>query len=868
MTSGPDPDRWQRVKRILDEALDLEPDRRPAFLEAACGGDAALLAEVKSLAAAAEGEWSFVDRPAFAGEDALENPKPRSRVGDRIGAYAVLEELGHGGMGMVYLGRRADEEFEKRVAIKLIRPGMAGELAVKRFRAERQISASLDHPNIARLLDGGTSEDGEPYFVMEFVEGEALLDYCDRHRLSVEGRLRLFDGVCAAVQHAHRHLVVHRDIKPSNILVTTEGVPKLLDFGIAKLLSPEGALEPADQTATVTRVLTPDYASPEQVRGQPITTASDVYSLGVVLYELLSGRRPYHLTGTDPGELLRVVCEHDPEKPSIAASRPGVEHDAAASAGTGETLLPKGTGLAGRLKGDLDAIVLKALRKEPERRYASVEQLSDDIRRHLSGRPVLARRGTAAYRAGKFVRRHRASLAAAVLLLAALAGGVAATLREARHARAAEARAQRRFDDVRKLANSFLFEFEEAIRDLPGSTPARALVVRRALTYLDSLAAESAGDRELRIELAKAYHKVGDVEGNPFRPNLGDTKGALASYGKAIALLEPIVASGRATDAESSTLATVYLSAGGVRLATEGAKGAVESTEKGLALRRGLAERNPGDSSRAIDLAQAWQFYAFHLSAAGRDEESYQALVHQAAILRKELEAAPRDRLLRRNLAQNLYLTAGALAGRGDADSASKAFQDGAAVDEALLVEDPGNIEVRRNLGYLRFEYGAFHERRKNLPAALKQYLLALDLFQTISSADPKNADARLGVAIAHHDIGEVRRQTNELETALQEFSEARRAYEPIVAADPGNTWAAGMLAQLYFLMGDVEERIGKSAASAARQERLGRACALYAHASEIHGRLKVAGRLQPFKGETFELQTAQALARCRGSRD
>ena len=641
----------------------------------------------------------------------------------------------------------------------------------------------------------------------------------------------------------------------------TEGVPKLLDFGIAKLLSPEGALEPADQTATVTRVLTPDYASPEQVRGQPITTASDVYSLGVVLYELLARRRPYHLTDTDPKELLRVVCERDPEKPSTAAARPRGEEEPAAFTGARPE---SGPGLARRLKGDLDAIVLKALRKEPERRYASVEQLSDDIRRHLSGRPVLARRGTTAYRAGKFVRRHRMLLAAAVLLLAALAGGVAATLREARHARAAEARAQRRFDDVRKLANSFLFEFEEAIRDLPGSTPARALVVRRALTYLDSLAAESAGDRELRLELAEAYHKVGDVEGNPFRPNLGDTKGALASYGKAIALLEPIVTSGRATDAESSTLATVYLSAGGVRLATEGAKGAVESTEKGLALRRGLAKRNPGDSGRAVELAQAWQFYAFHLSAAGRTEESYEALVHQAAILRKELAASPRDRQMRQSLGQNLYLTAGALAGKGDADGASKAFQEGAAVDEALLMEDPGSIQLRRNLGYLRFEYGAFHERRKDLTAALKQYLLALDLFQTISSADPKNADARLGVAIAHHNIGEVRRQTNELETALQEFSEARRAYEPIVAADPGNTWAAGMLAQLYFNMGDVQERIGKSVAPAARQERLGRACALYALASERYGRLKAAGMLQPFKGDTSE-QMAQALARCRG---
>ncbi|HEY6929706.1 MAG TPA: protein kinase [Thermoanaerobaculia bacterium] len=865
MASGLDPERWQRVKSLLDEALDLSPDRRPAFLEGACAGDEALLREVKSLAEAAEGAWSFVDRSAHPGLSALEKGDAPSRIGQRIGTYEVVRELGHGGMGMVYLARRADEEFEKLAAIKLIRPGMAGELAVRRFRGERQISALLDHPNIARLLDGGTTEDGEPYFVMEFVEGEALLDYCDRHRLPVEERLRLFGEVCAAVQHAHRNLVVHRDIKPSNILVTEEGVPKLLDFGIAKLLSPEGGLESADQTATVARVLTPDYASPEQVRNQPITTASDVYSLGVVLYELLARRRPYHLTDTDPKELLRVVCERDPEKPSTAAARPRGEEGPAAFAGAGPE---SGPGLARRLRGDLDAIVLKALRKEPERRYTSVEQLSEDIRRHLSGRPVLARRGTAAYRAGKFVRRHRALLAAAVLLLATLTGGVVATLRAANRARAAEARAQRRFNDVRKLANSFLFEFEEAIRDLPGSTPARALVVRRALEYLDGLARESAGDRALRLELAEAYHKVGDVEGNPFRQNLGDMRGALASYGKGIALLEPDVASAKATDSESSTLASLYLAVGGVRLVTGDAQAAVAMTEKGLALRLKLAESNPGNAGRALDLAQAWQFYAFHLNAAGRITESYEALLKQAAILRKELAAAPTDRQMRRSLGQNLYLTAVALWARGDAESVVKSFREGAAVDEALLAEDPESIELRRNLAYLRTEFGGFYESQKNYRAALEQQLQALDLFEAILRADPKSADARLGVAMGHHNIGERRRELGELEPARRQFAEARRFYEPIVGADPSNVWAAGLLAKLYYAMGDVEETMGKALPSPGRRERFEQACALYSLSSEAYGRLKAAGTLQAVRGEN-SAEAVQALARCRGgSRD
>src|SRR5689334_8210486 len=314
---------------------------------------------------------------------------------------------------------------------------------------------------------------------MEYVEGENLLDFCAQRRLPLAERLRLFETICAAVEYAHRNLVVHRDIKPSNILVTEDGAPKLLDFGIAKLLDPEGTV--GDRTATVMRVLTPDYASPEQVRGGPITTATDIYSLGIVLYQLLSGRRPYHVESGEVGELLRVVCERDPERPSTAAA--AGEND-----GTGLDTDPAVS--PRHLRGDLDAIVMKAIRKEPERRYGSVGELADDIRRHLDAQPVRARRGTLSYRTGKFVRPHRVGLVAAALVAVALAGGLVATLREARRARVAEARAQRRFEDVRKLANSFLFEFHDAIRGLPGATAARALLVKRGLEYLDGLAQE------------------------------------------------------------------------------------------------------------------------------------------------------------------------------------------------------------------------------------------------------------------------------------------------------------------------------------------------------------------------------------------
>jgi serine/threonine protein kinase/tetratricopeptide (TPR) repeat protein len=353
----------------------------------------------------------------------------------RIGPYKVLREIGRGGMGTVYLAARADDQYQKRVAIKVVR-GLDSAEVVRHFRRERQILAGLDHPNIARLLDGGTTEDGLPYFAMQFVEGIPIDRFCDEHKLSVRERLELFQGVCAAVQHAHRNLVVHRDIKPGNILVTTEGLPMLMDFGIAKLLNPEIAGEVPTATGLA---MTPDYASPEQARGGPITTATDVYSLGVVLYELLTGHRPYRLRSREPLEVLKAVCEEEPERPSTAVGRTEERTlpDGTARATTAESVSRTREGtpdrLRRRLRGDLDNIVLMALRKEPQRRYGSVEAVSEDLRRYLEGLPVKAHRATAWYRASKFVRRHAFGVAAGVAVLILVVGfGVSMAVLSAR----------------------------------------------------------------------------------------------------------------------------------------------------------------------------------------------------------------------------------------------------------------------------------------------------------------------------------------------------------------------------------------------------------------------------------------------------
>ena len=367
----------------------------------------------------------------------------------RVGPYRVERELGRGGMGTVYLAVRADDEYRKRVAIKVLRRGMETDDIVRRFRNERQILASIDHPHVAKLFDGGATDDGLPYFVMEYVDGRQIDDYCDAHRLSIADRLTLFRKVCSAVHFAHQNLVIHRDLKPENILVGADGQPKLLDFGIAKLLNPELAARTLYPTRVEMRLMTPEFASPEQARGEPITTASDVYSLGVLLYELLTGHGPYRLENRQLDEITRAICEEEPMRPSAAIDRieevPGPD-------GTLRRLTPEDVSrtregtrdkLRRRLRGDLDNIVLTAMRKEPQRRYASVEQLSEDVARYLEGRPVLAQKGSWSYKSSKFVRRNRVGVAVAAAAVISLVAVSVITTRERNRAERALARAQK-----------------------------------------------------------------------------------------------------------------------------------------------------------------------------------------------------------------------------------------------------------------------------------------------------------------------------------------------------------------------------------------------------------------------------------------
>jgi len=492
------PESWQSIESLFHRVAGLPPDERgPALAEV----DTALREEIERLLAADGHAGQAVGDAVDEAKDLL---LPR-----RFGPYRVTGLAGRGGMGAVYRAVRDDGTFEKQVAIKVMHTG----LAPGRFRQERAILASLEHPNIARLLDGGETETGVSYIVMEYVDGLPLLEYCARENLSTPARLGLFLRICDAVQYAHQNLVIHRDLKPANILVTgatgQPPVPKLLDFGIAKLLETD-----AQATLTMSQAMTPEYASPEQARGKSVSTATDIYSLGLVMYELLTGRRPYRITSRTPSEIERVICESNPAPAGISA--------------------------------DLDNILLMALRKEPERRYATVREFAEDLERSLANRPVRARPDTIGYRAAKFVRRNRAYVAAAGMVALALIGGVVASQSQAR-------RAERRFEDVRQLANALLVD---ANTGLPGaSMEAREQIVNTALIYLRRLSEEAAGNDSLRADLAAAYATVGDIQSQ----SLGRIEDARRSYAKAIELAEGLAAERNSPSAARKALAEAYL---------------------------------------------------------------------------------------------------------------------------------------------------------------------------------------------------------------------------------------------------------------------------------------------------------------------
>ena len=764
------PERWRRVEELVHSSLERAPEEWGSFLDEACGGDTGLRAEVESLLEQREAAQDFIERPAFVfAADALADDVGESLEGRRIGPYKVIREIGRGGMGTVYLGRRADEAYQREVAIKLIKRGMDTEFVLRRFRRERRILASLDHPNVARLLDGGTTDDGLPYFVMEYVEGAPINDYADARKLSTPQRLRLFRTVCAAVQYAHQNLIIHRDLKPSNVLVTAEGVPKLLDFGIAKLLDPEDE-DAGAHTVTEFGVMTPEYASPEQVQGLQVTTATDVYSLGVILYELLAGHRPYRVKSHKRDEIARAVCEQEPERPSAAISRTGDPPKAGGSstrAITPETVSrardTQPDKLRRRLAGDLDNIVLMAMRKEASRRYASVGQFSDDLRRHLEGLPVIARKDTFRYRSGKFVRRNRVGVAAAALVLLSLMGGIIATVWQARRAEANQARAEKRFADVRGLSNALLNDIAPKIERLEGSTEARQALVSQSLKYLDSLAGESAGDLVLQAELASAYEKVGVLQGDSRRPSLSDFRGAIASLEKAqqirLHLLEikPGDAENRRLLADNLRLLAIR------RIAQSDADGGLRDSREALQIYENLVAETPG----SLELQRAF------LGTQVEDATNY-------TNLNRDAEAIP---LLRR--------AAGKI--------------------EELRRTNAGDTETERLLARCLASLGLALSWESHQPEAEAEMTRAVTIAESLAARFPNDTNIKQELWKIYESASGIYEQIDDAR-AFELCEKSRRVAEEMIAADPADAQARHNLSKSFSRLGVSASHLGKPA--------------------------------------------------------
>jgi tetratricopeptide (TPR) repeat protein/predicted Ser/Thr protein kinase len=804
------PDRWTKVEKLFMEAAELPPEERSRFVITECGGDEQILDEVLSLLRYDTREPWVLDALQSGAGSLLTEVSPE---GTMLGPWRVERELGRGGMSVVYLAARADGQFAKRVAIKLIKRGMDTSAVVDRLRRERRILGALEHSSIARLLDGGTTPDGLPYIVMEYVEGLPIDEWCESQALGVEQRCELIGRVGDAVAYAHRSLVIHRDLKPGNILVGADGNPKLLDFGIAKVLGGEPDGMGGPETRGPMRLLTPEYASPEQLAGGAVGTATDVYSLGVVLFELLTGQRP----------------GPQPDKASSAALRSG-----------------KGQRWSRRIRGDLDNILQMALRTDPERRYLSVGLLQADLRLHLSGMPVAAREETVLYRSGKFVRRHRAGVLAAALVVLSLVAGMASTLwqahrtevqrqlaekrrvdaeREAVRLAAAERRAEgehaeadsqralaeRRFTEVRELASKFMFDFHDAIAPLPGTIPARKMVVETGIRYYDSLVKDAGGNRELLEEIARGYDRLGDVQGNPFKANLGDFAGAAESYRKALAVRDKV------TDPSADFLRD-RVSAAVRRGQLPLIKGDLKTAQRELeeAIRLGTNSPQAGTYEVREAVANAW-------SALGDVKMRVGVFIDCIPPYTKvldiwtDLARRKRDPPSERSGISLAHTKLGdAWSRMGRTREALENLSIAVGIDKQLLADSPNSPGRLRKL-YIDYLIMGLVFRSAGPEVTLDSTYdgdtilqSAVEIADRMAASDPDNSARLVDVLTAHSMLGEWLRKRKDLEGALLHDRRALAAAERnLAAAGPGLDPQEALL-QCRLRMGEVLAESGK----------------------------------------------------------
>src|SRR5271163_1358159 len=769
--------RWQQIKTALYEALELRRELRPGYIAKATGDDSELRGELESLIAAHDAASDdFLNTPAAATGAFAEAPGPDPWVGKHIGPYQLIEEIGSGGMGEVYRAIRVDDEYQKQVAIKLIRIGQDSAFVVQRFRNERQILASFEHPNIARLLDGGTTAEGLPYFAMEFIEGEPIDVYCDRTRLDISARLRLFLQVCGAVQYAHQRLIIHRDLKPNNILVGADGVPKLLDFGIAKILERGAGSESTAHTKTNFTMLTPAYASPEQATGQPITTSSDVYSLGVILYELLTGRKP---------RFASAAPTEEPRRPSAAVRRleagrgmTGSDNtiSAATLSGSREGAPSK---LARRLRGDLDNIVLMALRADPQRRYESVEQLAEDLRRHLSSRPVIARKDTLRYRAGKFLVRYAAGVAATAAIVIALLAALLVTARETQIAQGERQREEHRFNEVRKLAHSLIFEINDAVQNVAGSSAARHLILKTGLQYLDSLSLEAAGDPTLQRELAAAYERLGDVQGRALEANEGNYSGAAASYLHAMALRESIVHAQPGNTDVRAELIVIYGKLSDLMWSSGRPDDSIAYSQDTVGNSQLLAITDPKRRIYQLLLASSLLDNGFkRFKIQGDSMRALENMRRAIASLQLLRETYPNDLQIGRTLSLAYSRAAEVLSSdpKGYAEALTME-KNARTIIRSLAASSPDNADFIHLAAFADHNMADVLIKMQAFDDAESYELAALQGFKTLAAADPKIAEYRFDKALSLASLSKIAQQRGRTAAAIADLQEALLGY-------------------------------------------------------------------------------------------
>ena len=785
--------RNERIADIVEQALEVEVGRRGPLLVELCGDDQELFVEVASLLHFQEKARNFIETPAVETvAELLADERTGLQAGDTLDGYKIVSLLGEGGMGEVYLAD--DTSLGRKVAIKLLKYGLGTANLVRHFHQEEKILAGLTHPNIAQLYGGAVTANGLPYFVMEYVDGPRVDDYCRDKRLQISERLELFRKICSAVSYAHQRLVIHRDIKPANIRVTSEGEPKLLDFGIAKLVDP--AASAIEQTMTFAAVMTPEYASPEQVRGENVTTASDVYSLGIVLYELLTGQKPYKIDNRTPGNVVRAITEQEPTKPSTAVAK---------GDGNIKIQIPNSK----LLRGDLDNIVLMAIRKEPERRYVSVGQFAEDIRRHLEGRPVIARKDTVGYRTSKFVARNKIAVAAAALIVLTLIGGLITTAWQAHVA-------NRRFNDVRHLAHSLMFEIHDSVKDLQGSTPTRRLIVTRALEYLDNLAREAGRDTSLQEELATAYEKVGDIQGNPYSANLGDTDGALISYRKALAIRERLNARGPTTELQME-LGRSYRGLGDILEQKGEIAETVRNYRRSLSIFEKLAAAQPTEFSVQDELARAYETLGDGLGRAANSDAERLACYQKALPIRQNLlSQRSGDRKLRRSVALT-FLKVGATSDPAKPIAVAN-IKRAITMLEALAKEDPNSERARREVGYAYYQLGNTLSEAHDFAAALESRRKAFAIRQEIAAEDPKNVQARFDLAVAHGDLAEALSDTGDSDSALERARQSLSILQELAKSDPTNAVYQRNVGLCYEKLAEIRARLANDKKHSAAQ--------------------------------------------------